>query len=134
MIRRQLLFFIAIGSLTVLFDFLIYRGILWAGVMELDVAKAMGFVSGSVFAYFMNRVFTFGEMEYTPGSALRFIILYGVTLAANVILNSVILVLLGKAEWVMQLAFFMATGVSAVLNFIGMKWFVFTRKKVVEFL
>jgi putative flippase GtrA len=134
MIKRELLLFLVIGSLTVLIDFLAYRGLVWGESMGINTAKATGFLIGTVFAYFANRIWTFGKAEHAAGSAWRFIVLYAVTLGSNVLLNAAVLMLLGKSEWVIQLAFFMATGVSAVLNFIGMKWFVFTRKPVMDVL
>mgnify|MGYP000066233871 CR=1 FL=1 len=134
MIKRELLLFLVIGSLTVLIDFFAYRGLVWGELMGINTAKAVGFLIGTVFAYFANRIWTFGKADHAPGSAWRFIALYTVTLGSNVLLNAAVLMLLGQSEWVIQLAFFMATGVSAVLNFIGMKWFVFTRKSAMDVL
>jgi putative flippase GtrA len=47
------------------------------------------------------------------------------TLGANVLVNALILKLLADVEFAIQLAFLLATGASASLNFVGMKFFVF---------
>ncbi|HEX5056006.1 MAG TPA: GtrA family protein [Gammaproteobacteria bacterium] len=125
MIRRELAVFLVVGSLTVLVDFLSYRGLLWSGLLAVDSAKAAGFIAGTLFAYFANRHWTFGNNPHAAGSWYRFILLYALTLGANVLVNAVMLRLFSGMPWDLQLAFLIATGVSAVLNFIGMKLFVF---------
>jgi len=130
MIRRELFRFLIIGSLTVIIDFLAYRGLVWIDVMSVDASKAFSFLVGSVFAYFANRVWTFGHKAYLPGSAWRFAILYAVALSANVFVNSKTLTLLIGSFASIEIAFLLATLVSASLNFLGMKLFVFESKFV----
>lgn len=124
MIRREAGIFLVVGTLTVGVDFSSYHLLLWVGV-EHSLAKACGFVAGTLFAYFANRYWTFGHVKQAPNSVPRFAVLYAVTLGANVLVNQAVLSLAGlDALWV-NLAFLVATGVSAVLNFLGMKFFVF---------
>lgn len=125
MIRRELLVFLVVGSLTVLVDFLTYRGLLWSGVAWTGGAKAAGFLAGTVFAYFANRAWTFGHRSHRSGTAWRFALLYAVTLGANVSVNAAALRFLAGTGFAVQLAFLAATGVSTCLNFLGMKLFVF---------
>lgn len=125
MIRRELLVFLVVGSLTVLVDFLAYRTLLWGGVPSVALAKGAGFLAGTVFAYFANRAWTFGHSAHRAGSAWRFALLYTVTLGANVLVNAATLDLLDGYGQAVQLAFLAATGVSTCLNFLGMKLFVF---------
>lgn len=125
MIRRELAVFLVVGSLTVLVDFLAYRGLLWSGLLGVDPAKAASFITGTVFAYFANRFWTFGHKPHAAGSWYRFILLYALTLGANVLVNALMLRVLSQIPSAIQLAFLVATGVSAALNFIGMKLFVF---------
>ena len=93
--------------------------------MEVDTAKATGFLVGTLFAYFANRFWTFGHKSHITGSAWRFSALYVSTLGANVLINALALKLLADVVASIQLAFLLATGVSACLNFLGMKLFVF---------
>ena len=125
MIKRELVIFLIVGGSTVLVDFMTYRGLIQFQVMEVDMAKATGFLVGTLFAYFANRFWTFGHKSHAPGSAWRFLILYVSTLGANVIVNAFSLKLFADTAAVFQLAFLLATGVSACLNFMGMKFIVF---------
>lgn len=132
MIKRELALFLVVGSLTVLLDYLAYYSLLWLGLMGVDMAKATGFIVGTVFAYFANRFWTFGHQSHAPGSAWRFALLYAATLGANVGVNGLALALLSDTALAIQGAFLMATGVSASLNFFGMKLFVFRAETVAE--
>jgi len=132
MIKRELAVFLVVGSLTVLIDFLTYRGLAWTGWITVDLAKAAGFLTGTLFAYFANKAWTFGHQEHVPGSIWRFILLYAVTLGANVLTNAGCLAMLNTLPTAVPFAFLVATGVSAVLNFLGMKMFVFRARDLTE--
>lgn len=134
MIRRELTIFLIVGSLTVLLDFVAYRCLVWMKLLDIDTAKAMGFIIGTVFAYFANRLWTFGHKSHMPGSPWRFIILYAATLGANVFINALALTLLSDIAVAVEVAFLLATGVSATLNFLGMKLFVFKPRHASEIL
>jgi putative flippase GtrA len=124
MMRRELPVFLVVGVTTVLIDFSVYRGLVWCG-LAVDAAKAAGFLTGTLFAYAANKAWTFGHKPHAPGSAWRFIVLYSLTLAANVLINGQVLRLLPGLALGVQIAFLAATGTSAALNFLGMKFFVF---------
>ncbi|MBI5922478.1 MAG: GtrA family protein [Betaproteobacteria bacterium] len=134
MIKRELGIFLIVGSLTVLVDFGAYRSLVWLGLAGVNMAKAIGFLAGTIFAYYANRFWTFGHKPHAPGSMWRFAVLYGTTLGANVLVNSLALELFAKATAAIQLAFLFATGVSAALNFLGMKLFVFKRRAASGFI
>jgi putative flippase GtrA len=125
MIGRELGIFLAVGSLTVLIDFLIYQSLIWSQLIGVDEAKGVGFITGTVFAYFANRFWTFGHKRLAAGSAWRFALLYAITLSTNVVINSMALSALITVPGSVQLAFLIATAVSATMNFVGMKSFVF---------
>lgn len=133
MIKRELGIFLMVGALTVLLDFTSYRGLLLLGITGIDLAKAIGFLTGTLFAYFANRFWTFGHTVHKRGSAWRFAVLYTSTLGTNVLINALALKLLADTRGVIPLAFLLATGVSASLNFLGMKFFVFRANAAPEF-
>lgn len=133
MIKRELIIFLIVGTLTVLIDFLTYRGLSVAAV-NIETAKAIGFLAGTVFAYIANRFWTFGRKTHTSGTLFRFILLYGATLISNVVINMLALALFKNIPGVIQIAFLWATAVSASLNFLGMKLFVFKYKSIPEIL
>ena len=124
MIRRELAVFLVVGITTAGIDFCVYRGLAWGG-LGVDIAKAAGFLAGTVFAYAANRAWTFGHKPHAPGSLWRFLLLYGMTLGANVFVNALALKDLAGLAFPVQVAFVLATGTSATLNFLGMKFFVF---------
>lgn len=127
--RRELVRFLLVGFTTVAIDFIAYR-LLVAGDLNVSLAKGAGFVTGTVFAYFANKLWTFNRPEAgtASGSALRFALLYGATLLCNVAVNAILLATFQDLSFVFQGAFVVATGVSATLNFLGMKYFVFAQR------
>ena len=67
--------FIFVRFLTILFDFLAYRAFLWFDVFDrfsptinIDISKMLGFILGTLFAYFANKYWTFGHQEQTQGT------------------------------------------------------------------
>lgn len=131
MIKRELSIFLAVGCLTVALDFMVYRGLTYFLLCDSSLAKAIGFISGCIFAYFANRFWTFKQQNTRSGSLWRFTLVYAAGLIANVLINQGIL-----SSWdspaVLYVAFLVATGVSATLNFMGMKWFVFAQRPLVS--
>ena len=125
MIRRELGIFLVVGSLTVLIDYLTYRSLTWGQFLAVDTAKGAGFVTGTVFAYIANRFWTFGHKQHAAGSTWRFALLYAVTLSTNIGINALALNALNALSGAVQFAFLIATAVSATMNFVGMKSFVF---------
>lgn len=125
MIRRQVGVFLIVGSLTVALDCLIYRALLVATSLPLDWAKAGGFLAGTCFAYLANRYWTFAQQRQAAGSVPRFVLLYAATLGGNVGVNAWVLHSLAGWPFAWSAAFLVATGFSATLNFLGMKWLVF---------
>ncbi len=131
MIRRELPIFMFVGCLTVALDFIVYRGLAHFLLCDINLAKASGFIVGCIFAYFANRFWTFRPQSTGSGSLWRFALVYAVGLVANVLINQGIF-----SSWDspagLYVAFLLATGVSATLNFMGMKWFVFTQRTFVS--
>ena len=122
--RRQIKRFLVVGVTTVALDLLVYRSLLLLGA-PVAPAKTVGFIVGAVFAYFVNRNWTF-QSSGGPWARLRFATLYLFSLACNVSVNAAALAVLPPHEAGRLIAFTLATGLSAALNFAGMKWLVFT--------
>lgn len=127
--RKELLRFLLVGFTTVAIDFASYRLLATAG-LDTALAKGIGFIAGTVFAYLANRLWTFGASgsHPAPGSIWRFALLYATTLVLNVGVNAVLLHAVGRLPYGLQAAFVVATGMSAAANFVGMKYFVFVRR------
>jgi putative flippase GtrA len=136
-IKRELGIFVIVGLLTVGIDFLIYRGFIYLqpfGLDSINIAKGFSFIGGTVFAYFANRFWTFNQQTTGAGSIFRFVMVYILGLVANIVINYLCIEWFSSPgiamEYTLLIAFILATGVSATFNFIGMKFFVFTDRKI----
>lgn len=125
MIKRELVIFLVVGVTTVLVDYFSYRGLIAFEIISVDFAKAVSFLIGTLFAYYANRFWTFGNQQYVQGTVWRFIILYTGTLGVNVLTNALALKVFFDVTYSIEMAFVLATSLSAGLNFLGMKFFVF---------
>ena len=125
--RRELILFLIVGIITVLIDFSIYYILLSSKLFHLDFSKALGFFCGTLFAYFANKHWTFSYTHKKKMNILKFYMLYSITLGVNVITNAVSIdFLYPLVSYALQISFVIATGFSAALNFLGMKFFVFS--------
>jgi putative flippase GtrA len=126
MVKRELGLFLIVGMAAVLIDYWVYELLVWTHWLTVEFAKGLGFITGTIFAYLANRLLTFGKIKYASRKSLwRFVILYSFTLWANVEVNSLALNSVPVQSWANQIAFISATAVSAALNFVGMKFYVF---------
>lgn len=124
MLSQQLQRFLIVGFATVVIDFATYRLLLYLDAPT-AIAKALGFITGTIFAYFSNKLWTFDRAKGGAYVFFIFIVLYVTTLIINVGVNSGVIAVLGEEELFLAFAFLMATGTSATLNFIGMQMIVF---------
>ena len=129
MIKKEIRTFLIVGTLTVCVDYFFYQLLLRSEFLSVPIAKALGFIAGTVFAYFANRYWTFNHRSPTAQSIVRFYVLYGLTLFVNVTTNALIIKVFPSLDVVVHVAFLVATGLSAILNFIGLKMFVFNQIK-----
>jgi putative flippase GtrA len=126
MIKRELATFLVVGLLTVAIDFLAYHGLINIG-LNINISKCIAFIAGTIFAYIANRLWTFNHGPHKKGSLWRFILLYLLTLCANISVNAAVIELGDHSSLNIQISFLLATITSASLNFLGMKFFVFTK-------
>ena len=117
--------FLLVGGTTVLIDFIIYLFLLIILDLETEISKGIGFSSGALFAYFANRGYTFNSSTKGLFAFSLFWALYIMTLSVNIATNELGLAYLGEGNFGIGLSLFIATGLSALLNFIGMKYLVF---------
>lgn len=113
-----------VGSTTVLIDFVVYNLLHWLG-MVIPVAKTLSFIVATICAYLFNRHFTFGAGG-GRGVVVKFVVLYAAALGVNVGVNELALAALPGSDWQMTIAFLCAQAVSSTLNFVGMRYVVFT--------
>jgi putative flippase GtrA len=124
LLHNQVGRFLVVGITTVLIDFVIYILLLFFD-FETDLSKAASFSGGAIFAYFANRGYTFKSQRKGLLSFALFSTLYILTLGVNVSMNELILSVFGKTQLFIIFAFIVATGLSAAINYIGMKYIIF---------
>ena len=123
-IPKSLLRFLITGSLTVGVDAVVYIVLLWSG-LGINLAKALGLAAATIFAYFVNRSWTFVAPHRGLRQFIAFLILYASAIGLNVGANYGVVVMLGYGRQSLILAYFVATALSATWNYLGMRYFVF---------
>ena len=107
------------GFSAVFTDFSTY--FLFINFFNNDISKSFSFIVGTIVAFTLNKFWTFQKFNKSTNEILKFIILYSISLTVNVFVNKTILDFTG----LLILAFIIATASSAILNFIGQKFWVF---------
>lgn len=116
--------FIVVGGSTVIIDLISYTVLLLFGFNSF-YSKGFSFSFGATFAYFANLKVTFRRNNYGIRQFISFIFLYLLTLGVNVVTNELILNKFDTKITTIIIAFLVATLISAILNFLGMKFIIF---------
>jgi len=142
--QKQVVKYIIIGISAVLIDLIVYYGSSFI-IESISISKALGFIAGSFYTFFLNKTWTWKDNEKTGVAQLsKFFIIYGVSLLINVVVNQFSISLIPEYEFFMQIfrpdqsvwfefparldklfAFLFATIASAFWNFFGQKYWVF---------
>jgi putative flippase GtrA len=145
LVIKQITKFFIIGVSAVLVDFIVYYMMSDFMNVNTDISKALGFIIGTIYTYFLNKKWTWKYTEKSnKGMVFMFGIVYAVSFVFNILINKYGLEYLphnmisltaqnsdGKLSTLFAikgekfLAFFFATVMSAVINFIGQKYLVF---------
>lgn len=125
--RRQVTRFLVIGCCTTATDLTIYMLLTSLGLLSPSPAKGSSYLSAMVFGFFGNKLWAFQSNRRSLDEPLAFFGLYGTTLLVNVGLNALGLAVLGHSVPARLMAFVAATGVTTVLNFLGLRFVAFRR-------
>ncbi len=137
-LKKQLIKFIVIGVLAVMVDLACYYILLnllpekvFSFIGNEVFAKTISFLCGLSVTYFFNKKWTWKQSGSSKRRFAKFVTLYGFSLVLNVGMNSAFLYIL-KSNAVFSdlpykyfIAFIGATGISASMNFLGQKFWVF---------
>jgi putative flippase GtrA len=124
--RGQVARYLVAGGSAVVVDFILYRGIMWMFDLQL-LAKAVGYVGGTIYSFYVNRSFTFKRDSSNREQILSYLFIYVVSMFLNTGINQTGLFLLGTGELGINFSFMTAAVASAAFNFVCMKRFVFKR-------
>lgn len=143
---KDLTKFTIAGASAVLVDFLVYY--LCSTFLDVDVSRAIGYFSGTVVTYNLNKFWTWRLNDRNQKRLYRFLVLYILSGIGNVYINSLALNLLPDSELILQIkeasgsllelaafkidkfaAFLIATAFSVLINFIGQKIWVFRKNQ-----
>lgn len=123
-LRTQVIRFVVTGGLSAVVDFGLYLVLFTVAGVQLDLAKAISFIAGTVTAYLINRRWTF---QAAPSRArfLAVMVLYALTFAVQVGLNHLVFHLLDGRSWALPAAFVVAQGPATVINFVVQRVWIF---------
>lgn len=122
--RKELLRFLVGGGSAVIVDYICYTLFLYLG-WNMAIAKAASYVCGALCGFIINKFWTFESKRFRKDEVVKYIILYAVSAGVNALTNKIVFFIIE----IKIIAFLCATGVSTVMNFLGQKFFVFTKKE-----
>ena len=120
-LKTELLRFLLVGGIAVLIDATVYFALVKLAILHPSSSKRVSFACGAIWAFFMNKYYTFSQKQIKVSEPLSFSVVYLV----GWLLNSVTHDILYKWTAIKLVAFLFATAVSTCSNFIGQKLIVF---------
>ena len=134
-LKQQLIPFLVIGVGCAVIDFGITHSLIEFMGVQRDLAKAVGWVFGTLAAYVLNSKFSF-DAKINAKKASAVFVLYAVTFAVQMVLWRITdspLTNLGLVNpWKNLVSFVIAQGVATVTNFELQRHLIFKEAKAAE--
>lgn len=112
------------GLLSVAADLSVYAALSTVLALSVTWSKAISYLAGVAVGFALNKWWTFQSSRRTWTEPASYLLLYAVTLGVNVGCNSLVLTWLPDQRLI---AFLFATGVTTVINFLGMRLVTFRK-------
>lgn len=120
--KEMLKFFVG-GVSAVFTDAIVYAVL--KQYIDLSMAKAVSYIFGATVGFIINKKWTFESKYFKMSEVFKYIVLYAFSALVNTVVNRIVLFVIPSVAF----AFLCATGVSTVINFLGQKFFVFSKKE-----
>ena len=146
---KQITKFTLVGFSAVCVDLIAYY--ILSQFLDVNISKALGFASGTFVTYNLNKYWTWRQTDRNNKRLALFLVLYAISLLINVGVNHLGIQFLPYSELVIStrdlaektnqlfamktakfVAFFIATAVSSIFNFLGQKYWVFKDQEDLE--
>lgn len=122
-LKRELIYYIIIGTIVVLVDFLSYH--FYYSTLSIDISnsKKISYITGGILSFFLNKIITFKSSKKNISEPLLFSIVYFLGFIFNSITHDLTLKFISG-----NYPFYLATVVSVGINYLGQKFIVFKKK------
>lgn len=125
-IRFETITFILIGIVCFCIEWCVYYSV-FNFISDLIISKLVGIIVGTISAFILNTFITF-KSKITKKNIFRYTLTYLITISINVIGNKYFVLFLylylDKLPSLF-ISFILFTGISSVMNFIAMKYWVY---------
>lgn len=121
--------FLAVGIIAVSVDWGIYLALVNFFGLGAVRSKSLSYIIGTMFAFIANGRLVF-QSELAPVNFLKNLLLYTFSLLANTLVFAFLKSIFSfDSPMILGAALLMATFVSTVINFLGMRFWVFNIKR-----
>ena len=127
MINREIRFFLINGIIAVLIAYLVYRALILIG-LDINFSSMSSYFAGMFYGYFSNKQLTFKNFDnISIANITKYLALHFCTLVIYVYLNSYLVLLLKEYSFNLLIAFSLTIGLTTILNFLGLRFWVFKK-------
>lgn len=124
LLANELFRYLLVGGMAIVIDAVSYYLLTQLTSLDPQWSKRYSFISGALWAFVMNKVFTFQSKEVKASEPVLFSIVYGLGFIFNSLSHDIIYSFSNSKVS----SFIVATGISTVTNFFGQKYIVFRKR------